>query len=41
MADKHPHTETEGKDEEMCCDGQKTAAEHRAESENGKCCVDE
>jgi hypothetical protein len=25
---------------EMCCDGEKTAAEHRAESPDGKCCVD-
>jgi hypothetical protein len=26
---------------EMCCDGQKTAEEHRHESEDGKCCIDE
>lgn len=25
---------------EMCCDGQKTAEEHRHESPDGKCCVD-
>ena len=25
---------------EMCCDGQKTAAEHRHESPDGKCCID-
>lgn len=31
--------ETEGK-EEMCCDGEHTAAEHRKESADGKCCVD-
>jgi hypothetical protein len=25
---------------EMCCDGKKTAEEHRHESEDGKCCID-
>lgn len=25
---------------QMCCDGQKTAEEHRHESPDGKCCVD-
>ena len=25
---------------EMCCDGQKTAEEHRHESPDGKCCID-
>lgn len=25
---------------EMCCDGEKTAAEHRHESPDGKCCID-
>jgi hypothetical protein len=35
-------TEQEEKQgEEMCCEGGKTAAEHRAESEDGKCCVDD
>lgn len=24
----------------MCCDGQKTAEQHRHESSDGKCCVD-
>lgn len=33
--------EKEQEGEEMCCDGSKTAAEHRAESEDGKCCIDE
>lgn len=27
--------------EQMCCDGERTAAEHRAESSDGKCCTDE
>jgi hypothetical protein len=28
-------------DEEMCCDGSgRTAEEHRAESPDGKCCID-
>jgi len=31
--------ETE-KGPEMCCDGQKTAEEHRHESPDGKCCID-
>lgn len=26
---------------EMCCEDGKTAEEHRAESPDGKCCVDE
>lgn len=25
---------------EMCCDGERTAEEHRKESPDGKCCVD-
>ena len=25
---------------QMCCDGEKTAEEHRHESPDGKCCVD-
>ena len=31
---------TEEEKPEMCCDGQKTAEEHRHESPDGKCCVD-
>ncbi|MEX2554838.1 MAG: hypothetical protein WEB06_04310 [Actinomycetota bacterium] len=30
----------EKKDEKMCCEGGMTAAEHRAESPDGKCCTD-
>jgi hypothetical protein len=26
--------------EEMCCDGKTTAAEHRHNSPDGKCCID-
>lgn len=26
--------------EQMCCDGERTAAEHRKESPDGKCCTD-
>lgn len=26
--------------EQMCCDGKRTAAEHRGESSDGKCCSD-
>jgi len=26
--------------EQMCCDGERTAAEHRKESPDGKCCSD-
>lgn len=45
-AKSHTHgSDREGaeeKQEEMCCDGSgKTAAEHRAESGDGKCCIDE
>ena len=25
---------------EMCCDGEKTAEQHRHESPDGKCCID-
>lgn len=33
--------EEEKEREEMCCDGSgRTAAEHREESEDGKCCID-
>ena len=28
------------KSEQMCCEDGKTAAEHRAESADGKCCTD-
>jgi hypothetical protein len=31
----------EKKDEQMCCEGGMTAAEHRAQSPDGKCCTDE
>lgn len=27
--------------EQMCCDGESTATEHRAASPDGKCCTDE
>ena len=30
----------EEKSEQMCCEGGMTAAEHRAESPDGKCCTD-
>jgi hypothetical protein len=26
--------------EQMCCDGKRTAVEHRKESSDGKCCSD-
>lgn len=26
--------------EQMCCDGKRTAEEHRGESSDGKCCTD-
>jgi hypothetical protein len=35
--------QTEGQDApetEMCCDGEKTAEQHRHESSDGKCCID-
>lgn len=31
--------ESQQKDQ-MCCEGGMTAAEHRAESQDGKCCTD-
>lgn len=34
-----PQLEEGGKAQQMCCDGKRTAAEHRAES-GGKCCSD-
>jgi hypothetical protein len=30
----------EKKEEQMCCEGGMTAAEHRAQSADGKCCTD-
>jgi hypothetical protein len=30
----------QGQDEQMCCEGGMTAAEHRHQSEDGKCCTD-
>ena len=30
----------EKKDEKMCCEGGMTAAEHRSQSPDGKCCTD-
>lgn len=35
-----PKPEESGKTEQMCCDGKRTAAEHRKESHDGKCCSD-
>jgi hypothetical protein len=35
-----PNMEQEGQKPEMCCDGQQTAEEHRANSPDGKCCID-
>lgn len=32
--------EEEKKDQQMCCEGGMTAAEHRAQSPDGKCCTD-
>ena len=34
--------ESEGSEQkqEMCCDGQQTAEEHRHNSPDGKCCID-
>ena len=34
-----PQIEEGGKAQQMCCDGKRTAAEHRTES-GGKCCSD-
>lgn len=36
----HDHAHAHANEEEKCCDG-RSAAEHRAESPEGKCCVDE
>lgn len=35
-----PNPEEKAKTEQMCCDGERTAAEHRKESADGKCCSD-
>lgn len=35
-----PKPEQKAKSEQMCCDGERTAAEHRKESPDGKCCSD-
>lgn len=40
MADKVGGEVAEGQEKEMCCDGKQTAAEHRHNSEDGKCCID-
>ena len=44
MADQKTQTMTEPKaekqEEKMCCEGGMTAAEHRAQSPDGKCCTD-
>lgn len=37
---KQPEVAEEKPEVEMCCDGEKTAEEHRAESPDGKCCID-
>jgi hypothetical protein len=35
-------TENEsGQQQEMCCDGKQTAEEHRHNSPDGKCCIDQ
>lgn len=33
-------SDASGKTEQMCCDGKRTAVEHRGESADGKCCSD-
>jgi hypothetical protein len=38
--DPDPKSEEIEKPEQMCCDGERTAAEHRKESGDGKCCSD-
>lgn len=35
-----PQDEENKESEQMCCDGERTAAEHRKESPDGKCCTD-
>ena len=42
MADQktmEPQAETK-EEEQMCCEGGMTAAEHRSQSPDGKCCTD-
>jgi hypothetical protein len=41
-AEESPVPEVEGAApaEQMCCDGKRTATEHRHESSDGKCCSD-
>ncbi len=34
-------TEKQPEQKEMCCDGQQTAEEHRHNSPDGKCCIDD
>lgn len=36
----HLLAEPSGTAEQMCCDGKRTAAEHRSESSDGRCCSD-
>lgn len=38
--DPNPMHEESKEEEQMCCDGKRTAAEHRKESPDGKCCSD-
>ncbi len=38
---ENPQAETSEEKPEMCCDGEKTAEEHRHESPDGKCCIDD
>ena len=43
MAEQKQQTmqaEEEKSDEKMCCEGGMTAAEHRSQSPDGKCCTD-
>lgn len=35
-----PQAEGAQPSEQMCCDGKRTAHEHRGESADGKCCSD-
>jgi len=38
--EEDPKPEEGAKSEQMCCEGDRTAAEHRKESTDGKCCSD-
>lgn len=38
--EEDPKPEEGSENEQMCCDGERTAAEHRKESPDGKCCSD-